>query len=253
MTVEIMPGCEPYSAENGPLGVLVLHGFTGNPYTMRSLAERMAKAGYSVELPRLPGHGTSLEDLMTTDWSDWSGAALEAYDALRSRCDAVAVVGLSMGGGLTAFVAESRPDVAGCVFINPMVKPIPQELLDGLDQFIEAGVETIDGNGSDIKSEDEREFEAAYSAMPLEALRTLFAGVAAVNADLDRIAAPSLLLTSREDHTINWDRAEDLMTMVTGPISQIWLEDSFHVATLDNDAELIESSIVAFLGEVLGS
>lgn len=248
-----MPGCEPYSVENGPLGVLVLHGFTGNPYTVRSLAERIAKAGYSVELPRLPGHGTSIEDLMATDWSDWSGASLEAYDALRSRCDAVAVVGLSMGGGLTAFIAESRPDVAGCVFINPMVKPVPQELLEGLDQFIEAGVETIDGNGSDIKSGDEREFEAAYAAMPLVPLRTLMAGVAAVHDGLHQIAAPSLLLTSREDHTINWDRAEDLMTRVTGPISQVWLEDSYHVATLDNDAELIESSIVAFLDEVLGA
>lgn len=251
MTAEILPGCEPYSAENGRSGVLVLHGFSGNPYTMRSLAERIDQAGYSVELPRLPGHGTSVEDLMTTDWSDWSGAALEAYDALASRCDAVAVVGLSMGGGLAAFVGQSRADVAGCVFINPMVKPMAQELLDGLDQFIEAGVETIDGNGSDIKSENAREFEAAYPVMPLVPLQSLFKGVADVHANLGRIAAPSLLLTSREDHTINWDRAEDLVRMVTGPIEQIWLENSYHVATLDNDAGLIESSTVAFLEGVL--
>ncbi len=82
MTTPILPGCEPYSTKNGPLGVLVLHGFTGNPTSMRSLAERLARGGFSVELPRLPGHGTSVEDMMTTSWADWSSAALAAYDEL---------------------------------------------------------------------------------------------------------------------------------------------------------------------------
>ncbi len=53
-----IPGAEPWSAAGGPLGVLVLHGFTGNPQSMRSLAEAFAAAGYTVELPLLPGHGT---------------------------------------------------------------------------------------------------------------------------------------------------------------------------------------------------
>ena len=66
MTTAIMPGCESFAAENGPLGVLVLHGFTGNPASMRPLAELIAAAGYSVELPRLPGHGTTVEDMKTT-------------------------------------------------------------------------------------------------------------------------------------------------------------------------------------------
>ena len=104
-------------------GVLVLHGFTGSPSSMRPLAERLAAAGYTVELPRLPGHGTAIDDLLDKTWDDWSGAALAAYDELAARAPRVAVVGLSMGGGLTAFVAERRP-VAGCVFINPLVKPV---------------------------------------------------------------------------------------------------------------------------------
>ena len=119
MTTPILPGCEPYSTKNGPLGVLVLHGFTGNPTSMRSLAERLARGGFSVELPRLPGHGTSVEDMMTTSWADWSSAALAAYDELALRSSKVAVVGLSMGGGLTAYIGERR-DPAALVFINPL-------------------------------------------------------------------------------------------------------------------------------------
>jgi len=90
------------------MGVLILHGFTGNPYSMRPLAERCAQAGYSVELPRLPGHGTSLEDLVARRWPDFVEVALTNFDDLAQRCDKVAVVGLSVGGGLTALIAEER-------------------------------------------------------------------------------------------------------------------------------------------------
>jgi carboxylesterase len=238
MTNEIMPGCEPYSAEGGPLGVLVLHGFTGNPYSMRSLATACAEAGYSVELPRLPGHGTSVEDLMTTRW----------YDELAGRCDQVAIVGLSMGGGLTALLAENREGVAGCVFINPWINPLTPELLDGLNQFIEAGVEKFDAVGSDIKKESISEF--AYDATPLAGIKSACDALAGVRANLFKITAPILLLTSRIDHTVNWERGEDLVAMASGPVEQIWLEDSYHVATLDNDAPLVESSTVAFLRSV---
>ena len=128
MTTNIMPGCEPFSVSGGRDGVLVLHGFTGNPQSMRPLAEAIANAGYTVELPRLPGHGTTVEDMMTTGWADWSGAADAAYRELATRCDRVAVVGLSMGGGLTAFVAEEHPDVTALVFINALVKTPVQEM-----------------------------------------------------------------------------------------------------------------------------
>jgi carboxylesterase len=246
-----MPGSEPYSAQNGPLGVLVLHGFTGNPFTMRSLAEAVASDGYSVELPRLPGHGTSIEDLMRFDWSDWSGAAIAAYDDLASRCERVALVGLSMGGGLSAYIAEHRPEVAGCVFINPFDRPLPPDLLEGLNALIDSGVEAMDGNGSDIKKEGPLEYSAAYVEMPLVGVRSVSEGIAKVNADLGAITAPCLLLTSREDHTVSWERGEDIVECVTGPVEQVWLEDSYHVATLDNDAQKIESLTLAFLAKVL--
>jgi carboxylesterase len=248
MTIEIMPGCEPFSAQGGPHGVLVLHGFTGNPFSMRPLADACADVGYSVELPRLPGHGTSLADMMTTNWSDWSQTALTTFDELASRCDKVAVVGLSMGGGLGALVAESRSDVAGCVFINPWINPLNPELLDGLNQLIEAGVETLESVGSDIKKGSTSEL--AYDATPLVCTKSACDGLTEVQANLAAITAPSLLLTSRIDHTVNWERGEDIVAFTTGPVEQIWLEDSYHVATLDNDAALVESSTLAFLARI---
>lgn len=246
-----MPGCESFSSDNGPLGVLVVHGFTGNPASMRSLAERIASSGYSVELPRLPGHGTTIDDMMTTDWSDWSGAAVAAFDALSQRCERVGVVGLSMGGGLSAHVAEVRPDVAACVFINPLVKPPVQEMVDGLNALLEAGLTTIDSIGSDIKMEGP--VEASYEATPLACAASLFEAMKVVNAGLATITAPTLLLSSREDHVVTSDNGDDIVDKVTGPVERVWLENSYHVATMDNDRELVESATISFLDRVLKS
>ncbi len=243
----VLPGSEPFEASGGPLGVLVLHGFTGSPQSLRSLAESLARAGHTVALPLLPGHGTSVEDLMTTDWSSWSAAAFAAFDRLAAHTERVAVVGLSMGGGLVAAVAEQRP-VAGCVFINPLVKPPAPELLTGLDELLAAGVDRIDGIGSDIKRPGAA--EAAYAQTPLACARSLFTGIADVYERLGDITAPSLLLTSREDHVVSGDNSDDLAARVAGPVERVWLEDSYHVATLDHDAALVEELVTAFVGRL---
>src|SRR5664279_5176723 len=75
VTAPIIPGCEPWSADGGSHGVLVLHGFTGNPQSMRPLAEAVAAAGYTVDLPLLAGHGPAVEDMLPTRWEDWTGGA----------------------------------------------------------------------------------------------------------------------------------------------------------------------------------
>ncbi|MDE3083327.1 MAG: alpha/beta fold hydrolase [Acidobacteriota bacterium] len=248
MTTPLLPGAEPFSSPGGPHGVLVLHGFTGSPASMRPLAERLAAEGYSVELPLLPGHGTSVEDMKATTWADWTSAALAAYDELAARSQSVAVVGLSMGGGLTAHVAQHR-EVAACVFINPLVKPVADELYAGLEELLAAGVEEFESIGEDIKKEGVS--EAAYPATPLVCAKSLFDGVAVLHEGLSSISAPGLLLQSREDHVVTSDNGDALVELVAGPLERIWLEDSYHVATLDNDQPLVESATLSFLERTL--
>lgn len=250
MTDDIMPGAEPYSSPGSSMGVLVLHGFTGNPFSMRPLAERCAEAGYSVELPRLPGHGTSLEDLVPRRWSDFVEVALRSYDELVQRCDKVAVVGLSVGGGLTALIAEERSSVAGCVFINPMLKGPGAEMEQGLRDLIDSGLDVLATDSeSDIKKEGTS--EAKYEGWPLRALQSVIDGVENVRANLSAITAPSLLLSSREDHTVAPENGDEIVEKSSGPVERIWLEESYHVATLDNDQALVESATLEFLAKVL--
>ncbi len=250
MTAPIIPGAEPWSADGGTSSVLVLHGFTGNPQSMRPLAGALAAAGYTVDLPLLPGHGTAVEDMVPTRWADWSVAAEQAYDALAARSERVMVTGLSMGGTLACWLAERHPGIAGIAVVNPLVDPPAASARDGLRQLVEQGTEVIDGIGSDIAKEGA--VEAAYPGTPMSAVLSLFEGVDEVHAGLERITCPTLLLSSREDHVVPIESGDVLAGSVGGPVERVFLERSYHVATLDWDAPLIEERIVAFAAEVLG-
>ncbi len=250
VTAPIIPGCEPWTSTGGSHGVLVLHGFTGNPQSMRPLAEALAAAGFTVDLPLLPGHGTSVEDLVPTRWSDWSSAAEEAYRGLAARCDRVALTGLSMGGTLACWLAEHHVEVAGLAVVNPFVDPPAPEFRDALGALLDEGTEVIDGIGSDIAKEGAA--EAAYQGTPLAAVLSLFEGVDEVFPALGSITCPTLLLSSRDDHVVAPVSGDVLEAKVGGPIERVFLERSFHVATLDWDVPLIEERVAAFADKVLG-
>ena len=93
----LLPDAEPFYADGGDVGVLVIHGFTGTPKSMKPWAEYLAEAGYTVSLPRLPGHGTSWQEMNKTRWEDWYGEVRRELDDLQKRCGSTFVMGLSMG------------------------------------------------------------------------------------------------------------------------------------------------------------
>lgn len=246
-----MPGAEPFAHDGGPRGVLVLHGFTGNPQSMRPLATTLAAEGYTVDLPLLPGHGTAIEDMIPTRWSDYAETAEAAYRALAGRCEAVAVVALSMGGTLACWLAEHHPEVAGMVLVNPFIDPPADSFRDVLRGVLDSGTEIAPGVGSDIAKEGSTEL--AYLGSPIAAALSLFDGIDGVAARLDHVTCPVLLLSSREDHVVPSSSGDLLVAKVSGPIERVWLEHSYHVATLDHDAELLTSKTVAFVRDVLRS
>ncbi|MCX6512392.1 MAG: alpha/beta fold hydrolase [Actinobacteria bacterium] len=251
MTAPILPGAEPASFSGGPQGVLVLHGFTGSPGSMRGVAEALANQGYTVEMPLLPGHGTDVSDMIPTTFADWSAAAEEALQLLLSTCSAVGVVGLSMGGTLTAWLAERHPELVGVAFVNPLLEPVGSEMMEGVRALVDAGTDTFDAIGSDIAKEGV--LELSYPATPLRPLLTLFAGVEEVSAKLGSISCPILLLSSREDHVVTPSNGDHLVASVSTPIERIWLERSYHVATVDHDREIVESQITAFFDRIFAS
>jgi len=247
----VAPSAESWAAPDGRTGVLVLHGFTGNPTSMRPLAERLAAAGLAVELPRLPGHGTSWRDLARTTWQDWADTAGAALDRLRRRTDAVAIVGLSAGATLGLHLAQSVPaDVMALVLINPSITfKHPLKSVIGVVGHL---VPTFPGIGNDICKPGGDELP--YTRVPLRAAASLFALQDRVRDRLEDVRTPALVMTSRVDHTVDiGDSAIILRSLGSARREQVWLERSFHVATLDYDADVIAERAIDFVLQTSGA
>ncbi|MFM7687593.1 MAG: alpha/beta hydrolase [Actinomycetota bacterium] len=247
---DIIEGAEPWShVGEGPHGALVVHGFTGNPGSMRGVAEALATAGFHVEMPLLPGHGTRVEDMLPTRWADWSAGADAAYQRLAARADKVVVVGLSMGGALTLRLGADHPEIAGLVCVNPATQPQPQEVLDMVQGMIAGGTDTMPAIGSDIADPDVK--ESAYEATPLAPLLSLMVdGLAPLAECYSSMRQPLLLMNSPQDHVVDPAQAEFLAGNYGGPVERVTLERSYHVATQDYDRQLIFDATVGFARRV---
>jgi carboxylesterase len=250
--IELMPGAEPLSIDGGPNGVLVVHGFSGTPQSMRALAEAFGAAGFAVELPRLPGHGTSVDDMATTTFADWLESAEQAYRELAARSDHVVVAGLSMGAMLAARLAVRHPEIAGLVVINGVFAPPPDAAVrDGLEQAIAAGVARIPGPGNDVA--DPSQTELAYAEVPPAALLSLLDALDQLHGELPLIGCPSLVITSDQDHVVPPGSSDIFAASVGGPVEKMRLGRSFHVATLDYERTDLEARAVEFAIRVTGT
>ncbi len=251
MTNPIIAGAEPWShSGEGQYGAVVLHGYTGTPASMRGVADALAAAGFHIEMPRLPGHGTVVDDLLPARWADWVGEAEAAYQRVAQRATHIVVVGLSMGGALTLRIGADHADIAGLVCINPVAQPQAPEIIEMLRGLVDGGTPMLPGVGSDIADPDATEI--AYDDTPLEPLLSaLMDGIEPLSRQYASMRIPLLLMNSPQDHVVEPVQSQYLADNYGGPVERITLDRSFHVATQDYDKDLIFQSTVDFATRVV--
>ena len=251
------PHAEPFHADGRPdevggqrVGVLLSHGFTGSPASMVPWGRHLADRGFAVAVPRLPGHGTTWQEMNTTGWADWYGELERAFEKLRANCDQVVVGGLSMGGGLVLrLAADKGTAVAGVMLVNAAVASSNKQLLalPVLKRF----VPSMPGIVNDIKKPGQDEH--GYDRMPLKALASMLSGWKSVRADLPKVTSPIVHFRSAEDHVVDPSSARIIASTVSSrDVTERVLENSYHVATLDNDAPAIFEESVEFVRRVTG-
>jgi carboxylesterase len=246
----LLPGAEPFEHAGGPVGVLLCHGFTGSPQTVRSWAEYLAGQGLSVSLPRLPGHGTIWQDLARTGWQDWYGAVDDAFGALAGRCEQTFVFGISMGGCLAFRLAEVHGSaVRGLVVVNPSLAPDTRLFL--LAPVLKRVLRTLPGIASDIKKPGVE--EVGYDKVPVRAAAEL-PGLWRITArHLGEVTQPVLVYRSAVDHVVGPASMQVLLAGLPPGVATVReLADSHHVATLDNDAETIFEGSLKFVQDHAG-
>lgn len=245
MAEVVWPDAQPFSFEGGDIGVLAVHGFTGCTQSMLPLGKGLAEAGFTVLGPRLPGHGTTVKDMATRKWTEWTGEAERSLQELMERCEKVFVTGLSMGGTITCFLGERYPlRIAGLMPINAAVARLnPLMPLTPVAKYV---LKTIPGVGSDIKDPGAK--ESCYDKVPVAAAAELHALMKITRRDLARITSPLLIFASREDHVVPTTNGPFILEHVSSADKElVWLENSYHVATLDYDKDLIIQRCVEFI------
>ena len=240
-------------------GVLLLHGFTGTPFEMRLLGESLASDGFAVEGPALAGHVGTTRDLSRTRWPDWLQSAERSLDSLATRCEKVGVCGLSMGALLTAELARRRPSQVAAIGMLATALWLPERAvrferaISSVPVLREIALPKL--AGSDIRDpEMKRRNKIAQggAGMPLPALHSLVELGLYLRPRLGGVSQPALVAHGRHDHTIPFAcMAEVTRALGSRVITELVLEESFHVLTLDLERDTVFRAVAAHMREYL--
>jgi carboxylesterase len=209
---------------------------------MRPFGEWLSQRGVSVVAPRLPGHGTSWEELETTTWRDWERESEAGLAELSASCADVVAVGLSMGGALVLHLAARLPGkLRGVVVINGLIRRPDLTFAPAVRLF----ARSVKGVGNDIKKPGSDEI--VYERVPLKAAAELGRLLRTADRELPSMTLPLLVFSSAEDHTVKPSNSRRIIQRAATTSKElVTLPNSYHVATLDYDADTIFQRTLAF-------
>lgn len=255
-------GAEPFDLvanrvgeEEATTAVVCVHGFTGTPYEMRYLGERLADGGFHVRGVLLPGHGTSPEDLDRTTWHDWTGAVEAAFDELRTDFERVAVVGQSLGGLLALHLASRRPEVAAVatlaapLWLDGLAAKVARWAASGALSWIKSVPKLY---GSDVRDRQVRRDNPGYRAIPLKALGQLATFMQVTSDALDQITQPVLVVHAKHDHTAPVACAAEIARRTHARRTKL-LERSYHLIANDVEKDIVAEEVRSFLRQTEAS
>jgi carboxylesterase len=236
--------------QGGPIGVLLIHGFTGAPTEMRLLGEYLNRNALTVSAPLLPGHGTSVEEMNRCRWTDWTGCVERALAELRTSCALVFVGGLSMGSLLTLYLAEHHSDLPGAIVYSPAVKIADWRLaLTPLAKYFIRSLPKDDGD-SDLTNPKAVEHLWSYDENPVAAAAELARLRREVAPRLPQVTCPLLIVYSTRDRAIHPDSAQFTYERASTPAAQkeiVTLHNSGHNLGVDSEWEFVASTTLEFI------
>lgn len=250
--MDVVAGGVPHSFKsNSDIGVLLIHGFTGTTSGMKSLMDHFIHCNYNIECPRLTGHGSKPEDLKDVSHTDWLSDVEESYEELRKRSKHIFVMGLSMGGALTLYLASKYNDIKGIVVINnALVYDFFNDALFKLIPLLKYFIKTAKGVASDIKDPNEKEI--AYYEIPINGAWEFYKLLNYVKGRLENITVPAIIFKSKDDHVIPVKSAKYTFNKINSLQKElIWLNNSYHVATMDYDKNHIIKQSTEFMKNIL--
>ncbi len=234
--------------EGGPIGVLIIHGFTGSPASVLPWAQGLAQSGYTVSVPRLPGHGTTLKDCNQTNYEDWYLEVEKNFLELKSKCAKVFVAGFSVGGALALRLEQLRPnEIAGLILLNASIFDESKKLL--LTPLLSLIKETASKSPTDVAKPNPPTH--SYDRTPLKAFNSVRQLWKLVENDLILVQAPALLAYSLNDHRVHPICSETIINNIQSNLREVVFEKSFHNVPLDYDNDALVEESIEFIEDVI--
>jgi carboxylesterase len=238
--LSLLEGSEPFFRPGGPVGCLLIHGFTGTPYEMRGLGDCLASQGYTVLAPRLAHHGTNAADMNRSRWWDWYNSTLDGWHLLNCICDQVFVIGLSMGG-LTALMLAANQPVAGVVAMSTpgAFHAKQRQLLAARYFWWLRPLLNKPKNDEDWPS---------YNQYPVRAAGELRVYLGELHKALPKVNAPALLMHATGDTAVSMENLAYIYDRIGSPLKKkVLIERGGHVMTEDVDKNRVYHEVIDFL------
>jgi carboxylesterase len=231
------------------VGIVLVHGFTGTPFEVRPLGEHLAREGFEVRAPLLPGHGATPGALDRTTWRDWVDEVDRAVDAMQRRRRRVAVIGQSLGGLIALHLGTRRRELAA---IGSLAAPLwlpwlAARVAASTQRGILRGVRTLPKlGGSDVRDRRVRAENPCYDAIPTRALGHLLAFMRIVDDALPLVAPPVLVLHGAQDHTAPVACAARIAARTRAQRLRI-LPRSYHLIASDVERDAVAAEVTRFV------
>jgi len=246
---EIIPTAEPFFFPSGPIGCLLVHGFTGAPKEMRWMGEYLAEKGYSVLGVRLAGHATHPADLLRLRRQDWLASVEDGWNLLRGVTPDIFMVGLSMGGILSLLFASQYP-VRGVMTMSTPYR-LPKDQILRFARVFSLILPTLPSRPSDWHDHEAERQHVSYPKLPTRMIPELRSLLAEMRAALPKVRAPALLVHSRQDGDVPPENMELIYQDLGSADKQMLLvENSGHNIPRDAERERVFRAAHEFIQRV---
>jgi len=244
-----------YLKGNNGKAILIIHGFTGYPGEFYELSHALNEEGYTVSLPRLPGHGTNRKDFLSTGWKDWLEHVIEAYKNLEAEYSSVSITGLSMGGVLTLILSSMfKPERIALLapamavgdksfYLTPLLKFFKKEL-------------PKDWTPEPEDSEDVKILGREYWSVHLPGqMANLYKLMRMAKRGLKHVSCPALLMLSEKDDSVPLYAGDIIETgLKNSTVKKVILKNSPHVIVSGPEKEFVKKEVIQWMnqGEING-
>lgn len=238
----------PFFLQAGPVGVLLLHGFTGTPREMWPLGAYLHERGLTVSAPLLHGHGSTLAEINRVNWRDWVAGVESAYANLKQNTTRRVIAGFSMGSLLAIWMAAHHDDIAGIVLYAPALRIADWRL--NLTPLLKPFMHSYRHSGkSDLHDPEAVQWMGGFERYPVGAAAELWHLRRHVLRDVSRVRTPALVIYSDGDRSIHPHSGPETVRRLSqqAPVEVVILHDSGHAVVADREWEIVAEATHRFV------